>query len=438
MIYKIMCLVSMSAIGPMMTFFWDKMMTPSRNKSTTPGRYLFNTGIVFLLAAARVFGGTIPWVVAAYGIYFVGMIWMLQRCYQEPMLIKTVAWVLLMALCIVGDTIFQAIFFLVFKEIPVADYSQPKTAFCCVMALPIALILYIFAMIIWNKVYRKQNSPGNMEKILLLCILPMCIVLMGVIALSHASDTGSSPYVIAYSSLAFMSVMMIFVLFFQNDRAAVQKELAKIQHQSELERVHYAVVEEKREALARIRHDYQNVLNTALILMESGSQEKARQLLIELTERISATSETPYCAIPVINAVLTEKATVCGEQGILLRTELLLPEVLPVDDFSLCIIVGNLIDNAIHACGLAQVEREAQARSEIRLSAGVVQGYLVIKCENPVFPETEGKKGTGYGQKILNSLAEKYQGNFFSERQGGQYMAQISLLLDKEQPTKLG
>ena len=109
-----------------------------------------------------------------------------------------------------------------------------------------------------------------------------------------------------------------------------------------------------------------------------------------------------------------------------------------MDDFSLCIIVGNLIDNAIHACGLAQVEREAQARPEIRLSAGVVQGYLVIKCENPVFPETEGKKGTGYGQKILNSLAEKYQGNFFSERQGEQYMAQISLLLDKEQPTKLG
>ena len=332
----------------------------------------------------------------------------------------------------------KVFFFLMTGELPVADYSQPKTAFCCAMVLPIALILYILTARIWNKAYKKQQAPGNTGVILLFCALPVFILVMGILTLSHAGDDSIPQYMLLCCALAFISVMMILMLFLQNERAAAQKELAEIQRQSELERVHYAAVEEKREALARIRHDYRNVLNAALILMESGNQEKAKQLLTELTERISATSETPFCTIPVINAVLTEKTTVCSEKGILLRTELLLPEVLSVDDFDLCIILGNLIDNAIRACSLEKERREPQVRPEIHLSAGVVQGYLVVRCENPIFAGTEEKKGTGYGQKILKSLANKYQGDFLAERQGEQYTAQISLLPEKEQPAKLG
>ena len=186
-------------------------------------------------------------------------------------------------------------------------------------------------------------------------------------------------------------------------------------------------VYKKREALARIRHDYRNVITSALILMENGSQEKARQILSELTERISATSETPYCAIPVINAVLTEKAAICGKQGILLRTELLLPAVLQVDDFDLCIILGNLIDNAIRACGGKNEKPEPETGPEIRLYAGVVQGYLVIKCENPVFPEGEEKKGTG-------SIWPRSACSWKSKRQTKIFSKHFADSLDRKQP----
>ena len=438
MLYKLFCLIFMVANAPLMVFFQDKMLTPDSSKTGAVQRYLIFTGLFLQLGIVRVFAGDSLWPAAAYGIYIIGTVWMLRHCYQEPMLIKMIVWIILMGLSIVGDGIFEGVFFLMTGEILVADYSQPKLAFCCAMILPIVLILYILTARIWNKAYKKQQAPGNTGAILLFCALPVFMIVMGVMTVSHAGDDSVSQYILLCSALAFMSVMVILMLLLQNERAAAQRELAEIQRRSELERAHYAAVEEKREALARIRHDYRNVITSVLILMEGGNQEKAKQLLAELTERISATSETPFCAIPVINAVLTEKKTICDKQGILLRPELLLPKVLPVDDFDLCIILGNLIDNAIRACGGENAERAPKSSPEIRLSAGVVQGYLVVRCENSVFPGAEEKKGTGYGQKILKSLAEKYQGDFLTQKQDGQYTAQISLLLEKERAGETG
>lgn len=62
-----------------------------------------------------------------------------------------------------------------------------------------------------------------------------------------------------------------------------------------------------------------------------------------------------------------------------MQPKLLLPEALPVDDFDLCIILSNLIDNAIRACSGNNGEREPITSPWIRLSAGVVQGYLVVR-----------------------------------------------------------
>lgn len=429
MVNKICCLLAMVLSAPASALCLDKMLTPKERKGSRAGRMIFWTGSYILMAVAKIILGSSVGVLAASAVYIIGTVVILRQCYQESMLEKAIAWVTLVAFTVLGDGISTVIYCLLCGERLAVDYSSPQTAAACVLGLFIVVLLYILAMMIWDKIYKKRNSAGNTGILLLICLLPVCILIMGMQVSFRISD-GLEPYVLVYSILVIMSIMIVFMLLIQNDRAAKQKELTETLRQSELERAHYTAIEEKREALARIRHDYRNVLNTAQILIESGNQQKAKQLLADLTEKINATSEYPFCAVPVINAVLTEKKTICDEQGILLRTELLLPEILMVDDFDLCIILGNLIDNAVRACG-----GKTDYSPEIVLSVGVVQGYLVVRCENPVLPETEEKKGTGYGQKILKSLAEKYHGNFLTQKQAGRYTAQISLFLEQSGET---
>lgn len=307
MIYKICCMFSMVASAPVFALCLDKMLTPDDKKASRTRRLLFWTGSYILIAMAKIMLTSSIGLLAASVIYIIGTVLILRYCYQESMLEKTIAWIILVAFTILSDGISSGIYYLICGERIKVDYSAPRTALGCVIGWFIIVPMYGIAVRIWDKGYKKRNVTGNTGVFLLLCLVPVCILIMGAQVLIYSSDSSMMPYLMAYSILAIMAILMIFVLLIQHDRAAAQKELAETLRRSELERAHYAAVEEKREILARIRHDYRNVLNAALILMEGGSQQKAKQLLTELTERIEATSEYPFCAVPVINAVLTEK-----------------------------------------------------------------------------------------------------------------------------------
>lgn len=159
--------------------------------------------------------------------------------------------------------------------------------------------------------------------------------------------------------------------------------------------------------------------------MQSGSQADAQSMLQRLSADIAATREEPYCAIPVINAVLTEKEAICRAQGIQLRTELALPEALAVEPLHLCSILSNLLDNAIHGC--AETEEPV-----IVLSAATVGDYLFLRTVNPALPPQKPEKGHGFGSKILRELAERYDGGYETIYESGRFTAVVSLLPKSE------
>lgn len=78
-------------------------------------------------------------------------------------------------------------------------------------------------------------------------------------------------------------------------------------HQTQLERQHYQSVERRREEMAKIRHDYNNLLSSVLGLVRMGKTREAEEMVLGLLARVEATREAPYCGIPIVNAILSEK-----------------------------------------------------------------------------------------------------------------------------------
>ena len=64
----------------------------------------------------------------------------------------------------------------------------------------------------------------------------------------------------------------------------------------------------------------------------------------------------------------------------------------------------------------------------IRLAARTAGNYLIIKCENPP-AEAPGRipEGTGYGLKILQDMAKRYEGDFRTDYRDYLFTAQLSL-----------
>jgi signal transduction histidine kinase len=218
-------------------------------------------------------------------------------------------------------------------------------------------------------------------------------------------------------------VLLVYTIS-QEKKTALEEELREARHVMELEQSHYAAVEQHREELTKIRHDFNNQLSVISQLFQSGEGTTAHEMIAALTAEIIKTKENPYCAIPVVNAVLTEKARDCALAEIGFEVELDMPPAISVEKLHLCSIFSNLLDNAITACRQA-----GNAKPFIRLSSLADGDYLFIKAVNPSGkPDRTAAPGRGYGTRILSDLAARYGGDYRTDYKDGLFTAVVSLL----------
>lgn len=209
----------------------------------------------------------------------------------------------------------------------------------------------------------------------------------------------------------------------QERLAEQEQELRNLRHTMELERNYYQMVDEKREELARIRHDFNNQLAAIGQLFRTGAEDDAQKMIAHLSKDIHQTRENVYCGVPVVNAVLEEKARMCRSRGIALETSLELPQPCSLDPLHLCSAFSNLMDNAIRGA-----EISGTPHPWVQLHTMVDGDYIFIRTQNPAAaPLKQPQPGRGYGSKILGCLADQHGGTYRTDFQDGLYTAVLTL-----------
>jgi len=286
----------------------------------------------------------------------------------------------------------------------------------------ITVILTAAGVIVWRLI-SARHVPISMY---LFFILPIGQFLM---LYSISFDRWSVSWLVGVLfSLAANALLLIFTISQEKNTAAVE-ELEEIQHRINLEKSHYEAAQQRMEELEMIRKDFNEKLETVASLTRTGENKAARENIAALAEKINRTKENPYCNVPVINAVLTEKENDCEAAGVTLSIDLKLPEKLAVEPMHLCSIFSNILDNAITACR----KITGSDKPIIRLSSVVDGDYLVIKAVNPSEAPEKAAPGRGYGTRILKGLAAIYDGDFMSDFRDGEYSVLLSLIASERE-----
>jgi sensor histidine kinase regulating citrate/malate metabolism len=111
------------------------------------------------------------------------------------------------------------------------------------------------------------------------------------------------------------------------------------------------------------------------------------------------------------------------------------PPELTVSDLDLCVLIGNLIDNAVEAC--EKLEAGESGRF-IRLYIGVLKKQLYITITNGTGEIVRkldeeyitAKRGNhGHGLKRINKIVEKYGGFINRKNEPGVFVTEILLPL---------
>lgn len=233
-------------------------------------------------------------------------------------------------------------------------------------------------------------------------------------------------------------ILLLYTLVRQQKMQGMSEQIDELTKAWETERNHYREIEDRRENLAKIRHDMNEHLNIIKELMKRGEYTKVNAMLDTLTEYVASTREKMYCGDPVVNAVMAENEKICKENGISLQYEFRIPKPLQMDAISICSIFSNLMRNAVTAARKAKEaageyasqQTEGRNAGEIYVSvkAAVSGDYLHIITENSRIVEKKPLNARkGYGKVIIKELVERHNGQMEIKESPDRYRTEITV-----------
>lgn len=201
-----------------------------------------------------------------------------------------------------------------------------------------------------------------------------------------------------------------------------QGALQSLAQAVQAQRSYIAGAQARYEQTRAFRHDVKNHLSVLDGLLGGGKLEEGRAYLKKLEAASEALSFPYQTGNPVVDILLAEKLGLARE--IPAEVSLLLPEPCAIDDFDLCVLFANALDNAIRAC---------QSSGEppfLRISGRRQGTFYMLAFENSCPAGPLPPAGTGLSN--IRSVAEKYHGAVLTEQAEGRFS--LNVLLDISLP----
>ncbi len=213
----------------------------------------------------------------------------------------------------------------------------------------------------------------------------------------------------------------------------LEKELSLLERQTRMQEEHYKRITETAIQEKQQRHDFRHHIAALRDYLEKDETNAAVAYLNALSVPSTGEKFPPVCRNESVNAVALYYQDMAVRSGIAdCSIKLDIPEEtgrVPVH--ALCIIVGNLLENAVTAC--------AKADSPfIRMRGRFADGILTIVMDNryaDICRTSEGsfrsrKPGGGTGLWSVRSIAEKYGGGCRFEAENTVFSSSVYLRLD--------
>ena len=186
-------------------------------------------------------------------------------------------------------------------------------------------------------------------------------------------------------------------------------------------------IEEARQA----RHDMRHQLHQISALAESGDLESLKAYLAKTVSRIP-NLDMHFCENRAADSVVGYYCALAKREDIPFLAKLDLPESLPIDEIDMCLVLSNLLENALEAS-----LRTVPDRRQIKITAYLhAERLLLIEAENTFDGEVKEKdgvfrsskrKGNGVGIRSVRHIAEKTGGASTFTYQNGTFTAKVML-----------
>ena len=201
-------------------------------------------------------------------------------------------------------------------------------------------------------------------------------------------------------------------------------------YQRELIETHYQEVETMYKQIRGWRHDYRNHIQLLKVLAANGDMEAIKDYLDKLDTDLSTVDTVVKTGNAMADAILNSKISLAKSKGIAVKVDAHIPVKLKMSELDLCVIIGNLFDNAIDA---SMALPEEQRLIRVYMDMKNTQLYIsftnftatkkLAKVGNR-FQTTKGD-GHGFGLVRIDNIIERLDGYLSRNSEDGAFTTEI-------------
>ena len=185
------------------------------------------------------------------------------------------------------------------------------------------------------------------------------------------------------------------------------------------------MLKEEKQEFRKLRHDYLNIISTAKGFIEIDKPEKALSLFQNISDDLTGLSGFSVCSNETINTIFYTKIQQAKNFGVNLTVNINENFGVLIDEYDLCRILCNLIDNSLNAA------KESENNKICDFNITINEENVVIDSKNS-FKSTKQKKfdksglhGNGIG--IIKEITSEYDGKYSVKQENNIWYTNILL-----------
>ena len=273
--------------------------------------------------------------------------------------------------------------------------------------------------------FLKGSKMLLISSVLLMILIDVCEygITKGVVMVSRGNKNSFYDQILTHTeslTLSLLCMTMCIALLFGLNKL-FGYDLAEDILKKEIE--HYRSMAEQFRDQVNVRHDMKNHLISLSALAEQNEWEKLSDYLSKICAEGLVENNVIDTGNSVIDAFVNIKRQTAADKSIKFDCDMNIRQPLAADEYDLCVIFGNILDNAIKAAEDAETEQFVSVRAE------AVKNSLVINVKNSAvnLPDRFDVQNYGTGLMNVRKTVEKGKGIMEIQTKGGCF--EISILL---------
>lgn len=220
-------------------------------------------------------------------------------------------------------------------------------------------------------------------------------------------------------------------------RIMLEEEAKYTQHIIKLQKEQYIAMNKHIEETRAARHDLRQHMRIIESYANSGDNEAILKYIHSYSNTLLKNQPKIYCGNTAVNAIVGYYAEFAENEGIEYLTDIYAPGNIGIPDTDVCVVLGNLIENAMEACRRIE-EGRRYIDIHIRLARG--KSLAIVVDNSSAYAPDKGRyglksskhEGKGIGTGLVKTIAAQYKGMAQFDYKDGIFTSSVLMNIPKE------